>query len=46
VHGLSIHVPPVALYELTMSAAIGKADDVSVAAYLRDHLVRGSPSRP
>ena len=44
INGLSIHVPPVELYELTMSAAIGKADDVSVAAYVRDHLA--SPSRP
>ena len=38
-NGLSIHVPPVELYELTMSAAIGKGDDASVAAYLRDRLV-------
>jgi len=45
-NGLSIHVPPVELYELTMSAAIGKADDVSIAAYLRDHLVHASPSGP
>ena len=39
VNGLSIHVPPIELYELTMSAAIGRIDDASVAAYLRDRLV-------
>ena len=46
INGLSVHVPPAELYDLTMSAAIGKADDILVAAYLRDHLVPASPSRP
>jgi death-on-curing protein len=42
INGFSIHVAPVELYELTMSAAMGTGDDTSVAAYLRSHLVRST----
>jgi death-on-curing protein len=33
-----LHVPPAELYALTMSAAIGKADDQTVPAYFRDRI--------
>ena len=40
INGFTLHVPSVELYELTMSVAVGKGDDASVAAYLREHLRR------
>ncbi|HEX6048946.1 MAG TPA: type II toxin-antitoxin system death-on-curing family toxin [Gemmatimonadaceae bacterium] len=45
INGFVLHVPPVELYELTMSAALGKGDDASVARYLRDHLLPSRPTR-
>jgi death on curing protein len=38
-NGFAVHVPPFELFELTMSAAMGKADDASTAGYLRPRLV-------
>lgn len=35
---LPLHVPPAELYTLTMAAATGKADDITVTEYLRDRL--------
>ena len=45
-NGFEVHVPAVELYELTMSVAMGKGDDASVAAYLRDHLAPSPPQKP
>jgi death on curing protein len=44
INGLAIHVPPSELFELTMSAAIGKSDDASTAEYLRHRLVKSAPA--
>ena len=46
INAFSLHVPPVELYELTMTASLGKGDDATVAAYLRRHLVRSPKGRP
>ena len=35
-NGVSLHVPPAELYALTMAASTGKADDTTIAAYIRD----------
>lgn len=37
-NGFAVHVPPRELFALTMQAAAGKADDGTVAAYLRDRM--------
>jgi death-on-curing protein len=39
INRLAIHVPPVELFELTISAALGRGDDASTAEYLRPRLV-------
>jgi len=39
-NGAVLHVPPLELYELTMAAATGKADDGGVSAYIRDGMTR------
>lgn len=43
VNGVSRHVPPSELFALTMAVANNQADDVAVAAYLRDRIT-SSPS--
>jgi death on curing protein len=37
-NGYALHVAPRELYALTMQAALGKAQDDTVAAYLRQHM--------
>jgi len=40
-NGYELHVQPQELYALTMQVATGKADDHTVAVYLRDRMARG-----
>jgi death-on-curing protein len=35
-NGAPLHAPPAALYALTMAVATGKADDATVAAFIRE----------